>query len=278
MTLCISWIRKVSANVEELVIASDSRLRSCGAWDSNPKIFPLPRKDCFISFAGDTLYAYPMIYNLINAINNSKRSLDRFQDLVSFKGFVVRCFNDLLDFRSELLENETIPDAEFILGGYSWKQSKFLIWTIHFDKHINSFTFRPAKYWRGVQGSRKVMLIGNYVDVAKKQLINLLRDRKKLDVGNLDYEPFEVLANMLKNNTDMPDIGGAPQLLKVYKHMNSVPFAVKWKVKSKTRIVFLGRPFQNSEKLNHPLIDPVTMEITNIKNIEIDNNNDIKYA
>lgn len=267
MTLCVSWLRK-SSNVEELVIASDSRLRSCGAWDSNPKIFPLPRKDCFIAFAGDTMYAYPMIYNLINAINNHKKSLDRFQDLASFKGFVIRCFNDLLEFRSDLIKDESIPDAKFILGGYSWQHSKFFIWTIHYDKNIKSFTFRPATFWRGVKGSRKVMFIGDYVDIAKSKLIELLKDRDKINSGNLDYEPFEVLVEMLRNNKEMPAIGGAPQLVKVYRHMNTVPFAVNWKVNSKSRIVFLGRPFQTAEKLSHPLIDPETMAISNTKNIE----------
>lgn len=45
MTLCVAWIRKVEAK-EELIFISDSRLRSFGAWDSNPKIFLLDRTDC----------------------------------------------------------------------------------------------------------------------------------------------------------------------------------------------------------------------------------------
>jgi len=114
------------------------------------------------------------------------------------------------------------------------------------------------------------MFIGDYVDIAKKKLIDLLREKNKLTSGDLDYEPFEVLVDMLKNNSDMPAIGGAPQLLKVYRHMNTTAFAVKWKVNSKSRIVFLGRPFQAAEKLSHPLIDPETMVISNTTNIEND--------
>ncbi|NAS13021.1 hypothetical protein [Poritiphilus flavus] len=263
MTLCVSWLRKVSSQVEELVIATDSRLRSVGAWDANPKIFPLPREDSFITFAGDTHYAYPMITQLINAINNHPRSQKRFQDLAFFKGFVLRCFNDLLEFRSELMEDYKIPDAQFILGGYSWKYSRYFIWTIHFVNSQNAFTYRPASFWRGIEGERKVMFIGNYVDEAKEKLINILRLRDKLTSGGLDYEPFEVLCEMLKGDNTGRDIGGSPQMVKVYRHINVVPFAVKWNINGQQRITLFGRPLQASEKINHPLIDPTTMKITN---------------
>ncbi len=58
MTLSLAWIRSVGT-VEELVFASDSRLRGGQVWDCCPKIMTLPRTDCLISFAGDTSYAYP---------------------------------------------------------------------------------------------------------------------------------------------------------------------------------------------------------------------------
>src|SRR5471032_3703856 len=38
-----------------------SRLRFGCAWDCSPKIFPLSRGDCAICFAGNTMYAYPIM-------------------------------------------------------------------------------------------------------------------------------------------------------------------------------------------------------------------------
>lgn len=45
-------------------------------------------------------------------------------------------------------------------------------------------------------------------------------------------EPFEVLRDMLreKNEVKYPLIGGSPQLIKIYKHLNRTPIAVKWQI------------------------------------------------
>ena len=53
MTICIAWIRKVN-NCEELVFASDSRLRYGEYWDQCPKIMSFERQDCALAFAGQS--------------------------------------------------------------------------------------------------------------------------------------------------------------------------------------------------------------------------------
>lgn len=72
MTLCIAWIRKVKEE-PELVFATDSVLTGGEEWKHGIKLFELPRKDCLICFSGVTTRAYPLILNLINAIQNSKK-------------------------------------------------------------------------------------------------------------------------------------------------------------------------------------------------------------
>jgi hypothetical protein len=67
MTICVAWIKSTGKNNEELLIASDSRLRSGLAWDCCPKIITLPRTDCAICFEGDTTYSYPMMLQLSRA-------------------------------------------------------------------------------------------------------------------------------------------------------------------------------------------------------------------
>jgi hypothetical protein len=62
MTLCAAWIRHGQSDEgQELVFATDSRLRMGEAWDMGLKLFNLGRSDCLLCFAGDTQRAYPLI-------------------------------------------------------------------------------------------------------------------------------------------------------------------------------------------------------------------------
>ncbi len=73
-------------------------------------------------------------------------------------------------------------------------------------------------------------------------------------------EPFEVLCDMLKSG-DFNDVGGPPQLLKVYQHMNRTPIAVKWALGKKNYSSLLGRPLLDYERTAYPVIDPNDLTI-----------------
>lgn len=64
MTLSMAWVRRLPTG-DELVFASDSRLRGGESRDSSPKVLQLPRTDSLISFAGKTHRAYPLMLQLV---------------------------------------------------------------------------------------------------------------------------------------------------------------------------------------------------------------------
>lgn len=258
MTLCISWIRKLQKH-EELIIATDSRLRSFGSWNCGPKILTFLRTDCAICFEGDTTFAYPMMLQLQTAVSNYPKALNRAQDLCDFKGHILKVLNDMLKYKSEY----EVPDTSFLFGGYSWKRDKFALWNLHYQNNYKIFTHRPISFWRGVAGEIKVSFTGDYVEDAKQRLVQKLKASDKLNTGSLDMEPLEVLRDMLlEGDKKYPLIGGAPQLLKVYKHMNRTPIAVKWNIDNKPHLTLLGRPLLSYEKTSYPIIDIDTMKIT----------------
>jgi len=256
MTLSIAWIRKVGRN-EELLFASDSRLRSFGSWDANPKIFPLERTDCAMSFAGDTQYSYPLMTQIQFYIKSYPKSQSRFQDLCHFKGHVLNMINHMLKFKSDF----EVPVVRFLFGGYSWQRKRFFLWHIYFDKTINQFVAPEVTSWRGLKVDRRITFIGDYYHEYRGRLISLMKERRKFINGYFDMEPFEVLRNMLNEGTFL-DIGGPPQLLKVYEHMNRTPIAVNWVQSDKNFLSLLGRPLQAYETTTYPVIDLDTLEIT----------------
>jgi hypothetical protein len=68
-------------------------------------------------------------------------------------------------------------------------------------------------------------------------------------------EPFEVLRDMIREGID-PAIGGPPQVVKVYRHLNASPFGVYWPSRTNGRITLLGRPLLDYERFAGLVLDP----------------------
>lgn len=255
MTISISWVRKIGKR-EELLFASDSRLRCFGSWDANPKIFQLDRTDCAICFAGDTQFSYPIINQMQMFVKSYPKSKFRFQDLTHFKGQLLNMMNFMLSHKSDY----EIPEVGFLFGGYSWERKKFLLWNIYYDKKLKLFVCAQVRTWKGLKTKRIISFIGDYHHEYQERLKTLMRKKKKFISGSFDMEPFEILRDMLLED-NFKDIGGPPQLLKVYEHMNRSPIAVEWDCNKIQATTLLGRPLQNFEVSNYPKINPHTLII-----------------
>lgn len=263
MTICAAWIR-TDNKAEELIFVTDSRLRSFGSWDCNPKIFTFSRTDCVMCFSGDTVFSYPMMIQLKNEIELNPKIEGRHQRLTVFKGVILHILNNMLLHKSDY----EIPKVEFLFGGYCWHSHEFKLWRFIYQENIKRFTQYAVDYWRGVNGLGrvKVAFSGDYVDDAKKRLVAILKERGKFDTGVLDMEPLEVVREMLLDE-DAPRkyhlIGGAPQMVKVYRSLNRVPFGVKWRVDNEERVTLFGKPIKVFRNMPLPIIDPLTLEYTN---------------
>ncbi len=262
MTISLAWTRKVD-NVEELVVATDSRLGFGCRWDCCPKIRILPRDDAVVCFAGDTMYAYPIILQIQSAVAQHPKLLSRAMDITDLKGHLLRILNEMVSLVHDLpvgMANE--PDATFLIAGWSWKLAAFKSWLLHYDASIKRFAFRPTTSWRGSNKDKVLAITGDYQDEYKARLIYLLREKNKLQSGGFDMEPLEVLRDMLRTASyDL--IGGAPQVAKVYKYASARPFAVFWPNKESSKISLSGRPLLDYELSQYGVLDPDTMLIVN---------------
>lgn len=257
MTLSVAWLRAVGS-VQELVFASDSRLRQGEAWDSCPKILSLPRTDCLISFAGSTATAYPLMLQLARAIEFYPASLSRRVDIREIKRHVLNVFNQMRSLIHDFPVGQAgagDPEALFLFGGFSWREGSFAIWTLHYDGGIDRYTFRPTSPWAGQGDSIKlVAFAGDEIPDAQLRLRELLIARGKIASGGLDMEPFEVLRDMIRSG-QYPTIGGAPQVAKVYRYMHTQHFGVRWPSDDGPAYA-LGRPALPYEHFDAPLIEP----------------------
>ena len=267
MTITLAWIRKVDT-VEELVIASDSRLAFGCRWDCCPKIVALPRNDSVICFAGDTMYAYPVMLQAVAAVSQHPKLRSRGMDLHDLKGHLLRVLNSMTSLVHDLpVGVDTNPDTTFLFGGWSWKEDAFKVWLLHFDPTIKRFTFRPTSHWNGSNEHKLFAFTGDYEKEYKDRLINLLRKKGKLESGGFDMEPLEVLRDMLRMDA-FDSIGGAPQVMKIYKYSNCMPYAVFWPNRDTNEVNLLGRPLLHYEQSEYLVLDLDTLQTIRHSSLE----------
>lgn len=317
MTLSMAWVRKQSTT-EELVMATDSRLRAGYAWDTAPKIFTFSRGDCAICFAGSTDYSYPIMEQIRNSIETYEKSKSRALDLYDLQGYLRRIVHQMQDAFHDFpqgQERHDDLDVTFIFAGFSWRKQKFSLWLLNYNYERNQFTFSSLDKLRSqnensiVKITKKInhleksliklnILLSNtqtedmknkynsQIEDTKKRILNkkeelyicslnkILFDKNIILIGdndleakqeiankidpnsnNINYEPFEVLRDFCRDETKH-HIGGSPQIIKIYKHLNTMPYAVYWPNKvSQTRTLF-GRPLIDFENPNYMTFDP----------------------
>lgn len=259
MTLTMAWIRNVAAQ-EELIFASDSRLSGGEDWDCCPKILLLPRGDCLLAFAGETRDAYPLMLQFRNWLDIHPKAKSRALDVNDLKKRMRLVFNDMRLFITDLPNKQKRPDpakCSMIFGGWSWKKLQFKIWRFYYRKEEDGFDFEPMGSGIKVGKDHPVIFAGDTdaVKHARDHIIKLLKERDRFHTPYLDMEPFEALREVIRNKK-FGDVGGPPQLAKIYRHGNVQPYAVRWPMPKKREFSVLGRPLFPGEVNRLPIVDP----------------------
>jgi hypothetical protein len=255
VTLLAVFKRRVRGR-SELVFASDSRLSGGQAMDYGQKVFEMPRSDALFAFAGDTQYAYPLMMQMLRAIEGYPFSADRRLPLPKLKGHTLRVFQQTYTAIHSLprgVDHADPPDNFFLLGGFDWQAHEFQAWRLSFDKSDMQFVYRPVIGPRGVP----FFFAGDSqpaVRQAIRQTHQLLAQRRK-SVDEIDMEPFEVLCGVIGGREHF-SIGGAPQLGKVYAHLNTQLFQVVWPNGDVRTPHVAGRPLLHAERSVWPVFDP----------------------
>ncbi|MFE9915374.1 hypothetical protein ACFYPG_09440 [Micromonospora sp. NPDC005553] len=262
MTLVLAWVRNYS-DQREMVMASDSRLTGGGAlWNCCPKIVSLPRSDAILAFAGMTDIAYPAMLQIVRAIEANPASIERRYDITQLAHAVQEVLNQMLDERiveRGLLEGALADKSQttFILGGWSWRWQQFRMWLYTFDRATGRYYRRKSSPDRHRNPNVHLLVTGDVKKDALREFALLRRSRGLTGVDPLNMEPLEVLRDMIRSGS-YRSIGGAPQIMKVYRHMNAESFGVLWRRAPEAEAIatYGGRPLLDYEKPFFALIDP----------------------
>jgi hypothetical protein len=144
MTITIAWLRR-RKQTTELVIASDSRLRSYGHMDQAQKLFILARGDCCLAFCGDAQVAYPLFIQVATALDNFGKTRTRASDTIDIRPNIRDILNNLIDSWDATLDEkrQQLADTKILFGGWSWRLKRFDVGCFQFKK--DSFSFHHLK-------------------------------------------------------------------------------------------------------------------------------------
>jgi hypothetical protein len=89
-------------------------------------------------------------------------------------------------------------------------------------------------------------------------------------LDKLDFEPFEVVRDMLRNTSKAHTIGGPPQVVKVYQYSECVPLGVWWPDRTQGTPHLQGRKFFGYERTERFFLDPDTLFSSRLPNVRPD--------
>ncbi|WP_417846703.1 hypothetical protein [Thalassospira povalilytica] len=167
----------------------------------------------------------------------------------------------------------TTPGAEFLFGGYSWVDKKFEIWKISYQVSENQFVADPAPslgirfikktgktvFSRNRTGSSLglIAFAGDQAKVAREKLLDKFQVEDEKDLpSSFNWEPFEVVRDMLRANDHSETIGGAPQVVKVYQYLKTAPIGVFWPDRLNGHPHLQGRSCLGYERTERFFLDP----------------------
>lgn len=260
MSLCIGWIRKTSVS-EEVVLISDSCFSGGHRFVAAPKLFAVKRGDFALACAGSTTYSFSIIEHIRHAMDSNAPIRDRAYDIEDLVHNIVDITNETLCHEKEVIGDYEM-DFSMILGGYSWKRKKPILRVIEYSS-------RQKKYYSHIVQTIKktpVAVIGDKdaVMFARHAIFNKLESDGVQDFGAFNMQPLSVLMDFI-NDSKYTTIGGAPQLLKVYPFMKTLPWGF---TKGDGDVYFYGRKLLAYETFPYPIYNIETGEITYMKRID----------
>lgn len=260
MTAVAAWIRPLKQGVNELCVIADSRLGGDGRnIDGCPKILPFPRGDMALCFAGETQVAYPFFQSLFHTSTSFRAARTRGLDIIEYRPHILKILNDLVSRIDTPIEELKIPECSFIPCGYSWIQKRFRMWTIRYHPQLRRF--HHDKAGSICHNKESIIFGGDAGDRLRQETGRILTERRGHVWGSdpLTFEPLEALSNLLAVKDSNSTIGGPPQFVKLYQHINSLIVPIYWPRGQREKVAYLGRPLLGYERIDDWVFDVETL-------------------
>lgn len=246
MTISICWRRKFR-DIDEIVFASDSRLSAGYRWDCAQKVFPIDGPNFSISFAGNADFALPCIFHLQQSVKTYGRYQSGAARIGEISGDFIRMINQI----REIVDDHHIAQFDqtnFLISGYDHHTGEAFQKRISFNKKIRRFCAYPFFGFLAAGVGFRIGFIGDLWE----EYSTFLQAEMTMSRTALDYQPLQALWRLMSTLDSSSPVGGKPQIVKVYKSRNYLPYAVRDRSQSDD-IYLYGRPLLPHQISYYPL-------------------------
>lgn len=225
MTLVVSWIRS-QGDTEELLVASDSRISGGTSLDQAPKILRLLRDDAVLAFCGTTRLAYPIVIQIKLALDAYEPTRKRLIDIVDLPAHLKKIIESIRKTVTDLPDGSDEQIAfKILLAGFSWRTGNFKSWVLRFDLRNGAFAAHPMRAHR--VGGRRVFAQFMSDEQKNEDRARAFLDKTLRAGRGSSWTPFDALIEQI-DDAALKDVGGPPQLVKIYRHANTLPINTIW--------------------------------------------------
>ena len=217
-----------------------------------------------VQFNSDTAWSYPLIAQVISYVESFVNLRERVLDVSDAFDAILHLLNDSLSFISDSVNRDMeTPDCSFLFCGFSARRQDYFIRRIVFHLDRGKFEGRPAgsvggEFFTIIGDKRPMSAVVRHIHAGLKQVGASTKTTK------LGMLPAHAFFEILSSNT-FAEIGGAPQVAKIYQNMSQAHLGVYWPPELPTneqKIYLRGRRLKDLEALDHPWVyDPSDAKI-----------------
>ncbi|OYU16449.1 MAG: hypothetical protein CFE37_00130 [Alphaproteobacteria bacterium PA4] len=139
--------------------------------------------------------------------------------------------------------------TSFLIGGYNFDTGDAYQRIIRYSRTTGQYEREEFGGLRSGGKGFKVGFIGDERAAYLKILGTLIHEQQT----ELNFQPLEALSCLLKSQDRNSSIGGSPQVVKVYRHRNYLPYAVK-DTTTDEKVSLFGRPLLAYERTFYPVL------------------------
>ncbi|WP_235575789.1 hypothetical protein, partial [Roseovarius tolerans] len=138
--------------------------------------------------------------------------------------------------------------TEFLLAGYDFATGEMYGKSIRYDEESNLY----KRFDLGGIKSGQVQSTVGFAGDCYHDFFEGLGKKIALQKTELNYQPLETLNEIISRQAIGSTIGGNPQIVKVYRHRNFLPYAVRQN--GKADVTLFGRPLLEYERTLYPIV------------------------